>query len=713
MDGPDSLKQALERGFEVGEWRVEPATRVISNGSRTAYLEPRVMQLLVRLAQAGGQVVSRRELLDEVWSDVVVKEEAVSRAVSELRKALGDDSRQPRYIWTIHKSGYRLLARVATVAQSPLQAVSPARRRGAALKAAAALAVIVALAGTGWWMSSWPESLSGPATVSSPSAPLAVRTLTSYPGREIDPTTDRSGKRVVFAWNTSADGDEYDLYLRRVDTREPPIRITATPGFEGHAAFSPDGAVVAFVRESRSGPAVWTASALGGQERKLVDLEGWSYGLDWFPDGRSLVVSQAGEGGVDRLVRLFLNGADPQPLSMPDLRLAGDFKPAVSPGGDWIAFVRGDPLGHQDVYAVNVESGEERRLSRSGGRIRGVDWTPDGRSVVYSSDLGGGFGLWQASLDSKETVWLPLNGRDAYNPVVAEGGRIVFESVSYERNLWELDLAADPDSVAAVRLPVRSTREETFPALSPDGQHLAFVSNRTGQRSLWSSSVAGSVAKQLSRSGEVVTAGPIWSPDGTRIAFGVVAGGYARPLVVELTGGRARPLFDESAHSIPVAWSEDGERLYLASDRGGQWDLWSIGADGEALERLTTEGGIAAAEGEGGRVLYFTRPGDPAFYAMALTDSAGGQARVREVGRIGRGRHLPWSLANGAIYSIVRVGEGYRLARLDPATGSVTEAAAPPGLDVSPFSLSANAGRLVYCRVEESRSDLMFVDVEP
>ena len=65
---------------------------------------------------------------------------------------------------------------------------------------------------------------------------------------------------------------------------------------------------------------------------------------------------------------------------------------AVSPDGRWIAFVRGKLPDQQDVYVVRVRDGEQRRLSRLGGRVRGVDWVPDGRSVVFASDLGGGFG---------------------------------------------------------------------------------------------------------------------------------------------------------------------------------------------------------------------------------------------------------------------------------------------------------------------------------
>jgi len=95
--------------YFLGEWLVDPPTRRVSHGSELARLSPKAMGVLTVLHDAGGTVVSRDALLDAVWPDVTVGEEVLTHAIAELRKALGDDPRQPRYIGTVHKSGYRLL----------------------------------------------------------------------------------------------------------------------------------------------------------------------------------------------------------------------------------------------------------------------------------------------------------------------------------------------------------------------------------------------------------------------------------------------------------------------------------------------------------------------------------------------------------------------------------------------------------------------------
>ena len=102
-------------GFRIGEWRVEPSLNRLSRGEVTIQLELKVMDVLVCLAGRAGEVVSRRELTDAVWATEFICDNTVSHAGAELRGALGDDAKQPRYIETIHRRGYRLMVPVEAV----------------------------------------------------------------------------------------------------------------------------------------------------------------------------------------------------------------------------------------------------------------------------------------------------------------------------------------------------------------------------------------------------------------------------------------------------------------------------------------------------------------------------------------------------------------------------------------------------------------------
>ncbi len=105
--------------LRIGAWRVDPTLDEISSDGKSAKLEPRTMRLLVCLAEHAGQVVSVEQLLDEVWKDVVVTPNSVYRAVAELRRVLGDDSKEPTYIVNVLRRGYRLVAPVAPWVDAP------------------------------------------------------------------------------------------------------------------------------------------------------------------------------------------------------------------------------------------------------------------------------------------------------------------------------------------------------------------------------------------------------------------------------------------------------------------------------------------------------------------------------------------------------------------------------------------------------------------
>ena len=106
-----------EKSFFIGKWRVTPDENTVSLEDRTEHLEPLTMQALVFLASRAGEVVSRTELEQAVWKGAMVSYDSVTNTVIKLRKALGDNARNPTYIATIPKRGYQLIAEVRQGAQ--------------------------------------------------------------------------------------------------------------------------------------------------------------------------------------------------------------------------------------------------------------------------------------------------------------------------------------------------------------------------------------------------------------------------------------------------------------------------------------------------------------------------------------------------------------------------------------------------------------------
>ena len=108
-----------EAGFRLGSWDVRPNHGTLQGPGGTIRLEPRVMDVLVCLAERAGGVVTREQFIQRVWDGRVVTDEVLSRCISLLRTRLGDTTRSPRYIQTVPKIGYRLIAPVAPRSASP------------------------------------------------------------------------------------------------------------------------------------------------------------------------------------------------------------------------------------------------------------------------------------------------------------------------------------------------------------------------------------------------------------------------------------------------------------------------------------------------------------------------------------------------------------------------------------------------------------------
>lgn len=108
----------LRSGFELGPWKVLPNQNRIESENGAVHLEPKVMEVLCVLAREQGEVVTRNALLEEVWAGTYVTDEVLSRAISVLRGNLGDDRKNPEFISTVPKTGYRLITPVTPLASA-------------------------------------------------------------------------------------------------------------------------------------------------------------------------------------------------------------------------------------------------------------------------------------------------------------------------------------------------------------------------------------------------------------------------------------------------------------------------------------------------------------------------------------------------------------------------------------------------------------------
>jgi len=113
--------------LRIGDWCVNPASGEISRNGETVRVEVRTMRVLAYLAEHAGEVVSIDDLLNGVWSGANVSPDSVYQAVASLRRLLGDDPKQPTYVATVPRLGYRMVATVGPWTEQPAAVVEPTR----------------------------------------------------------------------------------------------------------------------------------------------------------------------------------------------------------------------------------------------------------------------------------------------------------------------------------------------------------------------------------------------------------------------------------------------------------------------------------------------------------------------------------------------------------------------------------------------------------
>jgi transcriptional activator of cad operon len=130
--------------LRIGNWRVDPASGQISRNGESATIETRPLRLLLFLAERPGETVGIDDLLNHVWRNVTVSQDSVYQAVASLRRQLGDDPKQPAYIATVPRLGYRLVAAVSPWVDDSATRKSSARQNGWMI--ALALCIVLPLA---------------------------------------------------------------------------------------------------------------------------------------------------------------------------------------------------------------------------------------------------------------------------------------------------------------------------------------------------------------------------------------------------------------------------------------------------------------------------------------------------------------------------------------------------------------------------------------
>lgn len=607
----DNLVVPKSDHLRVGDCVVDIARREVNapGAQASRRITVKALQVLLVLVAHHGKVVSREALLEWVWSGTFPGDDVLTQAITQLRKAFGDERDAPRYLETIAKGGYRLLADVAwlpmqRVGEVPMTAHSvPAASNAidvdqpAAAQAApeaapaaaprftrnrvllvAALACIAVFVGFAWRSARAPSAATAKPvigqTTPQPAVPdLAFSVVASQPLQETRPSLSPDGSLIAYV---ISGGEEGSAIYVQATAAVAPTRLTTPPVGSRDAAprWSPDGRQIMFIRSGEDDTCeLQLIPASGGVPRPAGScLNMFNGGYDWMPDGRTIIASGSNPklGTGTRLQRLDLSSGNWHPFPYRANPGDVDIDPRPSPDGRWLVFRRN--VSNSDFWRVPISGGAPERLTHLQGNIMGWDWTSDSKALVFAY-LRSGYVLQRFDIGEKRMTALGITG--AQRPdIAARAPVMVFETVEQQTGLFRQSAPGAANGAASQSL-FPSSGSDLMPSISPDGTRIAFYSDRTRESRVWIGAADGAGAPTMV-DGIVPVARhpPRWVGGGQTLL--VIGYGFddatdsTSPGVfaIEVRSGRVRRL-DTPQGLVPVGVSPmSGGHVLLVADAG-------------------------------------------------------------------------------------------------------------------------------------------------
>jgi len=518
----------------------------------------------------------------------------------------------------------------------------------------AGAAVLAAAAIMGWMSLGRDTAEIGPVEAS-------FTQLTFDAGFELFPSLSPDGKWIVYA-KAAAPGNT-DIYLQSIGGRNAINLTPHSPASELTPIFSPDGDRIAFFADGPGG-GLFVMGRTGDFTRKISDT---GFTPAWSPDGKQLVVSTVNaigtpyaRTGIGELWILDVETGQRRFLYKGDA-----VQPQWSPHGHRIAFWGLPPGASQrDIWTISATGGEPVAATNDEPLDSNPVWSADGRFLYFSSDRSGSLNLWRIPIDERTGA---VGGRPQPLATPAQlagqlsvsrtGGLIAYTSFSIPSNIQRVELDPSTGTVqgsgrwlttgstyaqetdvswdgerlvyragmvqedlfvrrvdgTGVQQLTHDRARDRYPRWSPDGRHIIFYSDRSGQYELWMIGADGSGLRAVTRGNESEPIGPgafAWAPDGQRIA-----GTNVRTLTDTVIFDPWKPWRDQQLDVLPPfgqpprrfvvhAWSADGRRILGSGNGTGPVVVYDVAE--RRYTELTTQPGANDAfwSGESGQVVF-------------------------------------------------------------------------------------------------------------
>ncbi|HEX5736006.1 MAG TPA: winged helix-turn-helix domain-containing protein [Blastocatellia bacterium] len=595
----------------------------VQKGDQARTLSPRSFDLLVYLIEHRNRVVEKQELFEQIWKESFVTDNALTRAVKDIRRAIGDDADAPRYVETVPKRGYRFIADIKTpdensqllnaadsqekhvaatvLAQEPVrpemarEAGAASRTSGLKIIAYAVVCAAAAIAALVIWKN---QTGSGSTDIVSV---VSSRQITNWSGLDIDPALSPDENSIAYSSDHSG---SFEIYVKPLTPGAREIQLTSDGEQNFEPAWSPDGKLIAYYSKNRGG--IWLVPASGGTVKQLTEFGSSPV---WSPDGYTIAfqshpVTELGATNVGMMPPSTIwiapsEGGDPKPITQVGNPPGGHGVPSWSADGKRIIFVASDGI-MAAIYTVSAGGDDLKQIIASRNWLYDPIYSPDGKYIYYGgiSELGN-FVMYRLRISpaTGDAAGEPLEventglGRIKDLTISADGKRLVYSAPTMKSSLSSAPIS--PGSSEAAGDPAPLTQDTSYrkaiPSFSPDGRKIAYTEFRGGANpDIWVMDADGKNPVQLTNDPAIDWA-PNWFPDNDQIAFQSNRQGKQMVWSISTRSGRERLLLDPGQDISFPKLSPDGKQVAFNSINGGTINIWTASIEGGQPVQLTSD----------------------------------------------------------------------------------------------------------------------------
>ncbi len=557
---------------------------------------------------------------------------------------------------------------------------APEQRSGRFRGAAAAAAILAGLAATYWTASriSAPGSAAaseGGTVASGFNRKLAQ--LTFGEGPEEWPAWSPDGKLLAYVSEVSG---FRQLIIRTLATGEEK-RLSEGPRDHVQPTWSPDGSRLAFVRAMTAtgklepddilghyfeGGEIWTIEVGSLKQTKLIE---GGFNPSYSPNGERLSFD-ALWAGPRRIWVADASGRNPRQVSSDSSEAVVHTQARWSPDGSKLVFRRIEKT-KSDLAVSDLGSQSVAKVTDDYAIDLDPVWSPDGRWLYFSSSRGGGLNIWRVPVSVRGEPDGPLEqvttgaGDDVQPAIAPDGRRVLFEVRGNNSDLWTLPIAPQTGRPTGEPQPLlATTRVESRGTWSPDGQTIAFNSDRLGEMNIWLRQQADGSERQVT-TGSGGDYQPTWAPDGSTVVFFSARTGNTDIWSVRVADGKLTRLTEHRALDTNPFYSPDGRWIAFVSDRSGRSEVWLMSADGSGQRQLASVGvwGHFLLWTNDSREVVFKAEGGPPFHIFRVSIESGALTPLPEVGS---GAHMSFSPDRSVILDV----RGHKVLWAHPMNGA-------------------------------------------